>query len=390
MSQTPIAPSVPEEFAGQLAEAAQRNKLISIIGNDSKINMGGAAVETETLLSTACMRRVLQYEPKDLTVSVEAGLPFRELQGLLGRNGQMIALDPPHSAQATVGGVVASNTSGPLRLGYGTARDLVIGMTFATLEGKLVKTGGMVVKNVAGLDMAKLMIGSFGTLAAITSVNFRIHSLPARTETYLFQPGSLEEAAQWRQTLRGGALQPIACDLLSSGASRRVGQRGLVIAMRAAGSEEALNRYRAMWPQAERVTGDSERSLWDGIREMFPECMQAAAGGMVLRVSTTLGDMIELWRTLDKEDVTVGRFLTGVTWTYPRDTSPAGPLLAGWAKRGWPAVVEYASHEIRMEQTLWHIGEDPATRNAFELMKQVKRSFDPQGILNRGRLYGRI
>ena len=118
--------------------------------------------------------RVLQYEPHDLTISVEAGLPWCELTRVLAENRQMVPLDPPFADAATVGGVVAANSSGPRRRLYGTARDLVIGMKFATLEGKLVQSGGMVVKNVAGLDMAKLMIGSFGTLAAIAVVNFKL------------------------------------------------------------------------------------------------------------------------------------------------------------------------------------------------------------------------
>lgn len=385
-----IAPSTPEGFAAELADAALRNKSIAIVGNDSKLGMAGPAVETETVLSTRRLARVLQYEPKDLTVSVEAGVPFGDVQELLAENGQMIALDPPHAASATVGGVVASDSSGPLRAGYGTARDLVIGMTFATLEGKLVRSGGMVVKNVAGLDMSKLMIGSFGTLAAITSVNFRVHSMPPRTETFLFTVGSLEEALEWRRALRAGPLQPIACDLLSPGAASRLGRRGLLIAVLAAGSERALNRYRVAWPEAERIAGGTARALWSGIREMFPECMRAEPSGLVVKVSTTLTDMARAWRELRDEDITVGRFLSGVTWTFTRDTSPAAALLAGWAGRGWQAVVAYASHEFRSGQTLWHIPEDPAGQNAFEAMKKVKHLFDPQQILNRGRLYGRI
>ena len=128
----------------------------------------------EQSLAPSALCRVLQYEPQDLTISVEAGLPWRELTAALAANRQMVPLDPPFSRTATVGGVVASNSSGPRRRLYGTARDLVIGMQFATLEGKLVQSGGMVVKNVAGLDMAKLMIGSFGTLAAIAVVNFKL------------------------------------------------------------------------------------------------------------------------------------------------------------------------------------------------------------------------
>jgi glycolate oxidase FAD binding subunit len=385
-----IAPSTPEEFAAELAEAAMRNKRIAIVGNDSKLRMAGPAIETDTVLSTSGLARILQYEPKDLTVSVEAGVPFSDLQTLLAENGQMIALDPPHEASATVGGVIASDTSGSLRAGYGTARDLVIGMTFATLEGKLVRSGGMVVKNVAGLDMAKLMIGSFGTLAAVTSVNFRVHSMPPLTETFLFTPGTLEEALEWRRALRAGPLQPIACDLLSPAAASRVGQRGLLIAVLAAGSERALNRYRAAWPQAESVIGRDAWAFWTGTRELFPECMETEPKGVVLKVSTTLSEMAAAWRELKDENVTVGRFLNGVTWTFERDASRASALLAGWAKRGWQSVAAYASHEFRMERTLWHIPDDPAARKAFETMEKVKRLFDPQQLMNRGRLYGRI
>ena len=123
-------------------------------------------------ITTRAMTRVLQYEPRDLTISVEAGTRYAELKRLLAADGLMIPLDPPWSDSVTVGGVISANLSGPRRRLYGTARDLVIGMRFATVDGSLVDTGGMVVKNVAGLDMAKMLIGSFGTLAAIASVNF--------------------------------------------------------------------------------------------------------------------------------------------------------------------------------------------------------------------------
>src|ERR1700730_19456613 len=102
------------------------------------------------------MGRILQYEPRDLTISVEAGMRYADLSSVLAKNRQMIPLDPPFANNATIGGIVAANSSGPRRRLYGAARDLVIGMKFATLEGKLVKCGGMVVKNVAGLDMGKL------------------------------------------------------------------------------------------------------------------------------------------------------------------------------------------------------------------------------------------
>src|SRR5436305_1028435 len=173
-----IAPSSQEELADQLRDLNNKSQRIAVVGNNTKNLMGGALGSSNTTLSTSRLKRVLQYERDDLTISLEAGFPFAEAQALLAKNGQTIGLDPPFSSQATIGGILASNSSGPLRRAYGTARDLVIGMTFATVEGKLAKTGGMVVKNVAGLDMGKLMIGSFGTLGVITSANFRVHSLP--------------------------------------------------------------------------------------------------------------------------------------------------------------------------------------------------------------------
>src|SRR5262249_34365929 len=160
-----------------------------------------------------------QYEPRDLTISVGAGLPWGELTRLLADHGQMIPLDPPFGDEATVGGVIAANSSGPRRRLYGTARDVVIGMEFATLEGKLVQTGGMVVKNVAGLDMAKLMIGSFGTLAAITVVNFKLAPMPEVERSFLIAFPSLEAASAARSTILKSQLQPAALDLLNPGAA---------------------------------------------------------------------------------------------------------------------------------------------------------------------------
>ncbi len=168
-----------------LASASAAKQSIELFGSDTKRFMAGPVAAADVRISTAGMRRILQYEPRDLTISVEAGIPFAELNATLARNGQMIPLDGPYCAEATTGGVIAANISGARRRLYGTARDLVIGMKFATLDGKLVQSGGMVVKNVAGLDMGKLMIGSFGTLAAIASINFKLTPRPAVARTVL-------------------------------------------------------------------------------------------------------------------------------------------------------------------------------------------------------------
>src|SRR6266487_647066 len=137
-----LTPSSAEDLAEALRQAGSHSRTVAIVGNDSKRLMGGPVLPADIVISTAGLCRVLQYEPNDLTISVEAGMPFAQLQALLAQRKQMIALDPPFSSQATIGGVVASNSSGPMRRGFGTARDLIIGMTFATLDGKIIKTGG--------------------------------------------------------------------------------------------------------------------------------------------------------------------------------------------------------------------------------------------------------
>ena len=115
---------------------------------------------------------------QDMTCTVEAGCTWASLQSALAQHGQYVALDPLWPERATVGGIVATNDSGALRLRYGGLRDLIIGMTIVLADGTIAHTGGKVVKNVAGYDLHKLMIGAFGTLGVITSVNFRLHSMP--------------------------------------------------------------------------------------------------------------------------------------------------------------------------------------------------------------------
>src|SRR3984957_19371766 len=211
-----IVPGSPEELAQCLAEANSRSQRITLVGNSTKDRMGGPIAPSDVTISTAGLNKVLQYEPRDLTISVEAGISYCELSRVLAEHRQMIPLDPPFSERATIGGIVAANTSGPRRRLYGSPRDMVIGMTFATLEGKLIKTGGMVVKNVAGLDMGKLMIGSYGTLAALTVVNFRVHPMPVATRTFLCEFERVGDAIARRDEVLKSQLQPSAIDLVKN------------------------------------------------------------------------------------------------------------------------------------------------------------------------------
>ncbi len=350
--------------------------------------MAGPLRAAEITISTASLRRVLQYEPNDLTISVETGMQFSELQKMLASRGQMIALDPPYSAQATVGGIVASNSSGPMRLAFGTARDSVIGMSFATLEGKIVRTGGMVVKNVAGLDMGKLMIGSFGTLAVMTSINFRVHARPRETRTFVFSFPDLESAIEARNRLRSSILQPIAIDLINPAAAARLERRGYLLAVCAGGTPAVLQRYSSELPNADQLTGAEHAQFCRQIRDFSPEFLRRQPGGIVLRGSTAPAQVGELLSLASAP--CISRAASGVSYLHFTTWLGAECILKTARERDWTVAVEYAPDDIRASKDLWFSRKGDSNERAFAIMKKVKLMFDPQSLLNRSRLYGRI
>src|SRR5215472_6428028 len=208
-------PDSPDQLAEALRDAAAAQRTIRLGGNFSKDRLGGPTCPAEVTISTHAMKRLLQYDPKDLTVSVQAGMAWADLERTLAGHRQMLPLDPGWAYESTVGGVVAANINGPRRRLYGTARDMIIGMTFVTLEGKQINSGGMVVKNVAGLDMAKLMIGSFGTLAAIAVVNFKVFPIPEESRTFEMRFQAAAEAFAERDRILQSPLQPAAIDIVN-------------------------------------------------------------------------------------------------------------------------------------------------------------------------------
>ena len=377
-------PRTAEELAGALGEAAAAGRVIALGGHFTKRAMGGPLTEAATVISTAGLTRVLAYEPRDLTVSVEAGLRYAELQALLARDRLMLPLDPPFGEQATMGGIVASGTCGPRRRMYGTPRDVVIGMQFATLEGKLVQSGGMVVKNVAGLDLGKLMIGSFGTLAAMVVVNFKLFPSPPCARTFLLRFTRLDAAIQARDAILKSALTPAAIDLVNPLAAHRLNEEGYLLALQAGGNPAVIQRYAREWPEAEAREGAAEESFWQAVREFTPRFLEANAAAAVVRVSATLAQVLQVMASLDVP--AVARAGTGVCYGYFADVSQAQAWLRERClPAGWKAVIEFAPPERKPGLELWsQPGPD------LEVMRKIKRLFDPKNLLNPGRLYGRI
>ena len=380
------APQTPAELAEALGDAAAHGRAISLAGNGSKRLMGGPTAPAECELTTAGLNRVIEYEPRDLTISVEAGRPWRELTGLIGRNRQIAPLDPPFGAAATVGGVIATNGSGPRRRLYGTARDLVIGMKFATLEGKMVQSGGMVVKNVAGLDMAKLMIGSFGTLAAIAVVNLKLAPAPEVERSFVLGFGSLPEAMGARNRILASALQPAAIDLLNQAAGAALGTAPWLLAIRTGSNRATAERYQrelANLADCEILEGPRHEALWSGIESFTPAFLESNHKGAVVRASCTLKGLEDAMASF--EGPAVARAGSGVCYGYFENSDAAARWMVEAVRRGWKAVIEFSPEERKGTLDLW-----PIPGSDFELMKRLKGLFDPANLLNRGRLYGRI
>lgn len=383
-----LAPTTAAEFAAALADAARRERPIQVTGNNSKALMGGPLPTAGTTLSTAGLRQILKYEPNDLTVSVEAGMLFAQLQSHLRARGQMIALDPPFSSTATVGGVVSTNSSGPLRCAFGTARDQIIGMAFAMLDGKLVTSGGMVVKNVAGLDMGKMLIGSFGTLAVMTSLNFRLHPRPEGTRTFLAEFSDLNAALAAREQIKAGPLHPLSFELLTPAAAARFEKRGYVLALLAGGSAAVLARYARELPGLWALPAEGEASFWRQLRSFTEDFLRRQAGGIVLRISTPLQDSAKLLSMISGPCLV--HAASGVAYVYLSAWQSVPPFWRAAAEHGWSARVDFAPNEIRERQDLWLLSDEEPRRNSFAIMRKVKEMFDPQNLLNPLRLYGRI
>ena len=353
-----VRPGTKEQLAEALRDLAQSHMTIRLGGNFTKDRLhlpsnDGLPLEADATVSTSAIHRLLKYEPRDLTISVESGMLWAELERTLAEHGQLLPLDPAWAReQATVGGVIAANQSGPLRRQYGTARDMVIGMTFVTLAGEEIRTGGNVVKNVAGLDMGKLMIGSFGTLAAIASINFKVSPIPPASRTFVMEFTDLAEAFAERDRILRGQMPPAAIDLVNWGGGGPIGRSRLLV--RAMGTPAVVERFTREFAHASALDGNEEAAVWQEVRDYTPGFLDANPKGAVITMPCSLGEMREVCAKLATSNIPfITRAGSGAVYAHYAANPPAVPV-----------------------------------RDDAGLMKRVKHMFDPENLLNRGRLHG--
>lgn len=383
-----LAPSTIEELRAALLRCAGEQASIETRGAFSKASFGGPLRQATCRLQTCGLNRLLAYEPADLTVSVEAGMRYADLSRTLAENNQFLPLDPPFAEDATIGGILAANSSGSRRRRFGTARDMTIGMRFATLDGKIVSSGGMVVKNVTGLDMAKLMIGSFGTLAVIASANFKVFPMPESFASFVFR-GASASLLEVRKQILGGVLQPIAIDWLDAGAAQALGLGGSpALLAEAAGSPSVTRRFNEAFDTLAATHGVSldgaSEGLWQRVRECGPNWLNTHPDGALVRCSTVQTRLAELLDLAARRGCAAALRAGNATGLLMApDTETAVHAIAELRQGGFRATLEAGPDTLKQGIQQWNAG-----GSELQLVQRIKADFDPLSLLNPNRLYG--
>ena len=369
MSVATQAPASREELGSALAAAGEAGTPVRFRGGGTKSGWPPPAPEGTVELSTAGLTQIVEHNAGDLTAVLEPGVPLAEAQALFAKEGQRLALDPPLGGApgggeggATIGGVVATGDTGPLRGRYGGPRDLVVGMRVALSDGTLAKSGGKVIKNVAGYDIAKLFGGSFGTLGAIVEVSVRLHPVAPDTSTALGESSDPDGLGRGAAAIGQSPLEHHGIDVGWRDGRGRVLARFAGAAPRPQ-AEAAEKLLRAEGLETEIV--DDDEPLWD-------EQRASQRGPLVVKVSslpTRLPDLLHATGELGGS--LVGRAALGLSWV--RFDEPSAEAVER-LRRDFIATVLDRPADLGVDP----IGPiDPATR---ELMRRVKERFDPAGV----------
>ncbi|TPJ79231.1 glycolate oxidase subunit GlcE [Mesorhizobium sp. B2-6-2] len=398
---TSFAPCTAAEVLSTVQWAAAEGTPLEILGHGSKRGIG-RPLQTEHTLDLSRLTGVTLYEPAELVLSARAGTPLAEIEKLLAENGQQFAFEPMdygpllgnEPGKGTIGGVLASNLSGPRRLKAGAARDHILGVAAVSGRGEAFKSGGRVVKNVTGYDLSKLMANSWGTLAVLTDVTFKV--LPAaETEVTLAIRGLLDDAAVAAMALALGSSAEVssAAHLPERVAAKVAGGKhgsdaATLLRVEGFGPSvvyriEALKRLLGKAGPLEEIAGEASKTIWLDIRD----CRPFADGGArpVWRVSMAPSEAHHMVMAL-RMQAAVDAFYDwqgGLVWLSMREDDPEADLLRGLIRKyGGGATLVRASAPHRAALPVF----EPQPPHLAALSARLKAEFDPKQILNPGRM----
>jgi glycolate oxidase FAD binding subunit len=376
------SPETAEEFAQLLAEASRDKQRTILRGNGSKLAWGRVPGQIDLVIGTEKLNRLIAHRFGDMTVTAQAGMPLADLNRQLAEHRQYLPIESAFD-RATLGGIVATNDSGPMRHRFGTPRDLLIGVTLAMTDGRLVKAGGTVVKNVAGYDLGKLVSGSYGTLAAIVDATFKLLPIPLASTTLVATYPDGNALAHDINTLTSSQVELTALDVSVSSEGRWI----LLMRMAsspAATAAQAADARRLLSSAPAAVSGDEERSIWDEqIRAPWAE------GGTIVRLSwlpSKLASVVALLSRLRQHGCHVSTFTARaigsglIRLEGEEDAIAAAIGMLRESKDAGHVVVLRATPTLKAKVDVW----GPAS-GTIEVARTLKRMFDPADILNASR-----
>jgi glycolate oxidase FAD binding subunit len=407
-------PSTVDQVSDLLAFAHAEGLAVIPWGGGTLKALGNPPRRADILLSLARLNQVLEHEPADLTATAQAGITLEALQTHLAHAGQWLPLDPPLASRATIGGLLAANASGPQRLGYGTLRDLVIGLRVVGDDGVIFKSGAKVVKNAAGYDLPKLFIGSLGTLGIVVEVTFKLLPLPKARCTLIASFRTLAQASEAVRQVLASALTPTALEILDSNAARAVGLpgEGWTLCARFAGIPPATARQTREMERVAKSAGaltlstmqnGAEAGLWSQIADLpatLPPAdgawFRAKIGVLPTRLPEAAEAVEQIAQAYALQTSLWLRAGTGLAYAVLQGGEPDGPglmrlglALSALRERagalGGTMTVEEAPVALKVRDAVWG-----PPRSDFRVMQAIKRNFDPKGILNPGRFVGAL
>ncbi len=401
-------PTTQSELSRFVAEntAEGRRAALYPVGGRTSLHYGFPASVPGTTVSMASLNRVIDYPARDMTVTVEAGIRMHELESLLKREGQQLPIDIPQSQRATLGGAAATNTGGPRRYGYGTFRDYVIGLTAVAADGRMFHSGGRVVKNVAGYDLCKLLVGSLGTLAVITQLTLKLRPIPESSVQVWLPFDSFAAIDKTLERLLGSETRPVALEVLDKRAAAAIATEArclvpvdrpvLMIGFEGSRREtewqvEALRKEIASDRGGDFsvIEGDETGRLWTALTEF--QC--SADDPLTFQAHLLPSKTLEFCERATRCGVAVqahagNGLVTGQLPDEAANIAKAREIVVPLTRfaRESRGNLTVLNCERAWKQELPIFGEPEA---AAPLMKRIKGALDPYNLLNPGRLFGK-
>ncbi|HLO86616.1 MAG TPA: FAD-binding oxidoreductase [Nostocaceae cyanobacterium] len=383
-----VYPETQAQLATIITTANNNKWRVLPCGSGSKLKWGGLAENIDIVVSTEKLNQLIEHAVGDLTVTVEAGMKFSQLQEILGKARQAIALDPYSPTSATIGGIVATADTGSLRQRYGSVRDQLLGISFVRADGEIAKAGGRVVKNVAGYDLMKLFTASYGTLGIISQVTIRVYPLPETSATVVLT-GNAEAISQAAATLKASALTPTQADLISSSLVSRLNLgQGLGLITRFQSISESVkeqsNRLleigQKLGLQGAIYAAENEANLWIELPNQIHDTTTNTAITCKIGILPTAAVKI-----LTGVEIGLIHISSGLGLARLENQNQVLALRNLCQSHYGFLTVLAAPVELKQRIDVWGY-----TGNALDIMHRLKKQFDSNYILSPGRFVNGI